>query len=177
MSSWVDSGFEAQSVTSAPEATSVRMRFAVSVVTCMQAPMRTPSRGRSSAKRSRMRASTGMSRSAHRMRFWPSSAKLISRMSQAWLTDCFLSRDFGCDGRQGSTGRSGCGCAIGLAEKPYASLTYMEGVRRDCGEGGLFVSKRPQNSRSGPKTLFRENLEAIIQAFVHTRRARRTSKE
>ena len=43
MSSWVDSGLEAQSVTSAPEATSARMRFAVSVVTCMQAPMRTPS--------------------------------------------------------------------------------------------------------------------------------------
>ena len=42
MSSWVDSGLEAHSVTFAPEAESARMRFAVSVVTCMQAPMRTP---------------------------------------------------------------------------------------------------------------------------------------
>ena len=87
----VESGFEAHSATSAPEATSVRMRFAVSVVTCMQAPMRTPSSGRSSAKRSRMRASTGMSRSAQRMRAWPSSARVMSLMSQALLTDCFLS--------------------------------------------------------------------------------------
>ena len=46
MSSWVDSGLLAHSATFAPEATSARMRFAVSVVTCMQAPMRTPSSGR-----------------------------------------------------------------------------------------------------------------------------------
>ena len=44
MSSWVDSGLEAHSVTFAPEAESACMRFAVSVVTCMQAPMRTPSK-------------------------------------------------------------------------------------------------------------------------------------
>ena len=74
VSSWVDSGLDAHSVTSAPPATSTRMRLAVSVVTCMQAPMRTPSSGRSSAKRSRILASTGMSRSAHRMRARPASA-------------------------------------------------------------------------------------------------------
>lgn len=61
--------------------------------------------------------------------------------------------------------------------KPYVSLTYMEGVRLDCGEAGLFVSKRPQNSRDDPKMLFNRHPKAIIQAFVHTRRARRTSKE
>ncbi len=99
VSSWVDSGLEAHSVTFAPEAESARMRFAVSVVTCMQAPMRTPSKGFSRSKRSRMDASTGMSRSAHRMRARPSSARAMSRISQAWLTDCFLSYKFVSPGR------------------------------------------------------------------------------
>ena len=81
VSSWVDSGLEAHSVTFAPEAESARMRFAVSVVTCMQAPMRTPSKGFSRSKRSRMDASTGMSRSAHRMRARPSSARAMSLIS------------------------------------------------------------------------------------------------
>jgi hypothetical protein len=39
-SSCVDSGFDAQSTTSAPPALRVRARFAVSVVTCRQAEMR-----------------------------------------------------------------------------------------------------------------------------------------
>ena len=81
VSSWVDSGLEAHSVTFAPEAESARMRFAVSVVTCMHAPMRTPSSGRSFAKRSRMDASTGMSRAAHSMRASPASARSMSLMS------------------------------------------------------------------------------------------------
>ena len=41
-SSWVDSGFEAASRTSAPPAASVSIRFAVSVVTCRQAAIRMP---------------------------------------------------------------------------------------------------------------------------------------
>ena len=40
----VERGFDAQSVTSAPPAFKVRIRLAVSVVTCRQAPMRTPCR-------------------------------------------------------------------------------------------------------------------------------------
>ena len=39
-SSCVESGFDAHSTTSAPPAFSVRMRFAVSVVTCRHAAMR-----------------------------------------------------------------------------------------------------------------------------------------
>ena len=39
-SSCVDSGFDAQSTTSAPPAFSVRARFAVSVVTCRHAEIR-----------------------------------------------------------------------------------------------------------------------------------------
>ena len=46
-SSLVDSGFEAARTTSAPPALSVRIRFAVSVVTWRQAPIRSPSSGRS----------------------------------------------------------------------------------------------------------------------------------
>ena len=41
-SSFVESGFEAASTTSAPPALSVRIRFAVSVVTWRHAPMRRP---------------------------------------------------------------------------------------------------------------------------------------
>src|SRR5262249_15519735 len=62
------------STTSAPPAFSVRIRLAVSVVTCRQAEMRTPSRGFSRSNRSRMAASTGIWRSAHSMRRTPSSA-------------------------------------------------------------------------------------------------------
>ena len=50
-------------------------------VTCRQADMRRPASGFSLAKRSRMRASTGMSRSAQRMRFLPPAASLGSLMS------------------------------------------------------------------------------------------------
>ncbi len=39
-SSWVESGFDAHSTTSAPPAFRVRMRFAVSVVTCRHAEIR-----------------------------------------------------------------------------------------------------------------------------------------
>ena len=42
VSSWVDSGFEAHRNTLAPPAFSVRIRLAVSVVTCRQAAMVTP---------------------------------------------------------------------------------------------------------------------------------------
>ena len=44
-SSCVESGLDAHKVTSAPPATSVSMRFAVSEVTCMHAPMRYPASG------------------------------------------------------------------------------------------------------------------------------------
>ena len=79
--SCVLSGLLAQSTTSAPPATSVRMRLAVSVVTWRQAPMRTPSSGFSFSKRSRMALSTGMCMSAHSMRSTPSAARPMSLMS------------------------------------------------------------------------------------------------
>ena len=44
-SSFVDSGFEAARTTSAPPALSVRIRFAVSVVTWRQAPIADPGQG------------------------------------------------------------------------------------------------------------------------------------
>jgi len=75
VASWVLSGLEAHSATWAPPALSVRMRFAVSEVTCMQQPMRTPRSGFCLSKRSRIRASTGMSRSAQRIFFLPSEAR------------------------------------------------------------------------------------------------------
>src|SRR5437763_6067782 len=77
-SSWVDSGLEAQSTTSAPPAFRVRARFAVSVVTCRQAEIRYPESGCSLSKRSRMAASTGIWRSAHSMRRTPSGASARS---------------------------------------------------------------------------------------------------
>src|SRR5450759_3773913 len=57
------------------------IRPAVSVVTCRQAPMRTPSSGFSFSKRSRMALSTGMCMSAHSMRSTPWAARPISLMS------------------------------------------------------------------------------------------------
>ena len=74
VSSWVDNGFDAQSAISAPPALSAIIKFAVSVVTCMQAAIRVPANGFSFAKRSRICASTGMLRPAHSMRFFPSAA-------------------------------------------------------------------------------------------------------
>src|SRR5438874_1735028 len=66
---------------SAPPALSVRMRFAVSVVTCRHADTRQPASGRSRSKRSRIAARTGMCRSAHSMRRTPSGASARSRTS------------------------------------------------------------------------------------------------
>ena len=47
MSSWVESGLDPASFTSAPASRSASIRTAVSFVTCRQTPRRTPSRGRS----------------------------------------------------------------------------------------------------------------------------------
>src|SRR5919109_533243 len=83
-SSCVDSGFEAQSTTSAPPAFSVRARFAVSVVTWRQAEIRYPASGCSRSRRSRIAASTGIWRSAHSMRRTPSGASAMA------LTSCLF---------------------------------------------------------------------------------------
>ena len=80
-SSWVDRGFDAISVASAPPACSVRARFAVSVVICAQATSFTPSNGFSDSNRSRISRSTGISRSAHSIRCLPCGARLMSLMS------------------------------------------------------------------------------------------------
>ena len=73
-SSWVESRFEAHSATSAPPAFSASIRFAVSVVTCRHAPIRTPWSGRSFSNRCRISASTPISPAAHSMRSRPFGA-------------------------------------------------------------------------------------------------------
>src|SRR5919201_3382820 len=80
-SSCVESGFDAQRTTSAPPAFSVRIKFAVSVVTCRHADTRWPASGCSASKRSRIAASTGICRSAHSIRTSPSSASAMSLTS------------------------------------------------------------------------------------------------
>ncbi len=80
-SSCVESGLEAVSITSAPPACKVVIKFAVSVVTCKQAETRTPCKGFSFENRSRIRRRTGISRSAHSMRKLPPSASFISLTS------------------------------------------------------------------------------------------------
>ena len=84
-SSWVDSGFDAQSATSAPPAASVSIRFAVSVVTWRHAPIRTPASGRSFSNRSRISARTGISPAAHSMRSRPFGASARSLTSHPML--------------------------------------------------------------------------------------------
>src|SRR5213082_1691020 len=85
-SSWVESGLEAMRTRSAPPAWRVRARLAVSAVTCRQAAIFSPASGLSLAKRSRMRARTGMSWSAQRMRFLPWGASLASLTSlRGWV--------------------------------------------------------------------------------------------
>jgi hypothetical protein len=84
-SSCVESGFEAHRTTSAPPAFSVRIRFAVSVVTCRQAEMRMPASGCSRSNRSRIAASTGICRSAHSMRRTPSGASARSFTSYRFV--------------------------------------------------------------------------------------------
>src|SRR6188474_3449287 len=83
-SSCVESGLEAQRTTSAPAAFNVRARFAVSVVTCRQAETRWPASGCSRSKRSRIAASTGICRSAHSMRRFPSGVSARS------FTSCLI---------------------------------------------------------------------------------------
>src|SRR5690606_22028020 len=80
-SSWVLSGLDAASATSAPPVFSVRMRLAVSVVTCMHAAMRTPASGLVFSHSARMSASTGMFSSAHSMRRRPAAARDLSLQS------------------------------------------------------------------------------------------------
>src|SRR3954468_12264462 len=72
-SSCVDKGFAAVSAASAPPATSVLTRFAVSAVMWRQAATRTPASGRSEANRSRIERSTGICASAHSMRARPAA--------------------------------------------------------------------------------------------------------
>src|ERR1035441_503015 len=82
-SSCVESGFEAQSTTSAPPAWSARARFPVSLVTWRQAESRMPSSGLSFSNRSRILARTGLERSAHSMRSRPLPARARSFTSWA----------------------------------------------------------------------------------------------
>src|SRR5205823_1171513 len=77
-SSWVLSGFEAQSRTSAPPAWRVLARFAVSVVTWRQALIRTPLRGCCLANRFLISRRTGMLASAHSILSLPWGASLMS---------------------------------------------------------------------------------------------------
>src|SRR4051794_32930437 len=70
-SSCVDSGLAAASATDAPPSASVRTSTAVSAVTCRHAATRTPSSGRSRAKRSRIERRTGICPSAHSIRAEP----------------------------------------------------------------------------------------------------------
>src|SRR3954462_859501 len=129
-SSWVDSGFDAQSTTSAPPAFSVRARLAVSGGPGRQAAMRWPASGCSLSKRSRIAASTGICRSAHSMRRTPSGASAMSFTSWRFVVaiqsfqlgdeqtlvlslfpvEC---RDF----RSGEPGIDG-GAQVGLAAQP-----------------------------------------------------------
>src|SRR3954453_22431763 len=84
-SSCVESGFEAQRTTSAPPAFRVRIRFAVSVVTCRQAETRKPLSGCSVSNRCRIAASTGICRSAHSILRTPSSASARSFTSYRFV--------------------------------------------------------------------------------------------
>ena len=81
MSSWVDRGLDAASDTAAPPACSNRTIIAVSAVTCRQAAMDSPANGRCPANRRIRLASSGMDRSAYRMRASPSAASAGSATS------------------------------------------------------------------------------------------------
>src|SRR5436190_21148390 len=66
---------------SAPAAFSVSIRLAVSLVTCRQAATLMPLSGCSLANLWRISSSTGISRAAQSMRFWPSAASFMSLTS------------------------------------------------------------------------------------------------
>src|SRR5258706_7407939 len=85
MSSWVESGLDAHSATSAPPACSVMHRFAVSLVTWRHSARLLPLSGCSRANRSRIWRSTGIERSAHSERRRPASASARSFTSNAFL--------------------------------------------------------------------------------------------
>src|SRR6266700_252830 len=79
--SFVDSGLDAHRAMSAPAAFSVSIRLAVSLVTCRQAATLMPLSGCSFANRWRISSSTGISRAAQSMRFWPSAPSFMSLTS------------------------------------------------------------------------------------------------
>src|SRR5579872_6558117 len=81
-SSWVESGLEAQSTTSAPPSRRQMARFAVSAVTCRQAEMRMPFSGWFLMNSLRIICSTFMDWFAHSMRFFPRSASSTFLISQ-----------------------------------------------------------------------------------------------
>ena len=76
----VDNGFDAQSATCAPPSRKVRIRLAVSVVTCRQQPMRLPLNGLVFLNRSRMSFNTGILASAQSILLLPSGARFLSRI-------------------------------------------------------------------------------------------------
>ena len=73
-SSWVDSGFEAQSATSAPPAAASASGWRSRSSRAGTRAIRMPSSGRSFSNRSRISASTGISAPAHSMRSRPAAA-------------------------------------------------------------------------------------------------------
>src|SRR4051794_31637554 len=111
-SSCVEIGLDAARWTSAPPAWSVRARFAVSVVTWRQAPMRMPASGCSRSKRSRISRSTGISRSAHSTLRVPRAAS--PRSVTSWLGEV-AGAVIGNHGPWGAVGGGGGVAASGRA--------------------------------------------------------------
>ncbi|MBA7701217.1 hypothetical protein ES703_109950 [subsurface metagenome] len=77
-SSWVDNGFEAHRVTTAPPALRVLIKLAVSAVTCKQAPILIPFNGFLLKNSSFICESTGMKLSAHSILSFPFSESSMS---------------------------------------------------------------------------------------------------
>ena len=147
----------------APPAASVRTRFAVSVVTCRQAAMRRPARGRSRVKRSRIRRRTGISRSAHSIRRTPSSARPRSVTSWGGRAVEFVMGG-GLSGVSG--GRAACGSAD-YARGPGASAEEPLEVGAASARARL-----PTRRRAVDEPLLEAHVLAVAQLAVCLERRR-----
>src|SRR5512132_1640050 len=139
-SSLVESGLEAHRASSAPPATRARHRLAVSVVTCRQAAMRCPARGRVRASSSATADSTGMRLAAKSILRRPSGARSGSLSMVA-------TRALLCLGSGGQAEQApGLG---GLEVEGGGGVRTTQSGQPAQGPGHLGVLQRPQPEGQG----------------------------
>src|SRR5215211_3506795 len=158
-SSLVESALEAHRASSAPPTTRARQRLAVSVVTCRQAAIRCPARGRVRASSSVTAASTGMRLAAKSILRRPSGARAgslssVSRAGTSSGSGGQAQQPPGLGGLEVERGhRAGAVAQLDQAAQGAGDLGVLQGAEAEGqgGRGDAVAALELQGDGGGPQ--------------------------